>query len=204
MKQFTTIFILFSVVYISCQPVVEKGKQASNSEISVEERIKNQISNDLHFYIESLNNKKFDELVELVYPKMFGAKSKKDFKLDLIKQNIQGVYKEINAFKIESISPVYSHENENYVQVFCTGDVKLNVSGEALNNIKGIKINLEYSYDTSETEIQENSIVINDAYFSFIAISQKGSNFLWKYIEVDKQKEPFYDSIIPVEILDRF
>jgi len=188
MKQFTTIFILFSVVYISCQPVVEKGKQASNSEISVEERIKNQISNDLHFYIESLNNKKFDELVELVYPKMFGAKSKKDFKLDLIKQNIQGVYKEINAFKIESISPVYSHENENYVQVFCTGDVKLNVSGEALNNIKGIKINLEYSYDTSETEIQENSIVINDAYFSFIAISQKGSNFLWKYIEVDKQK----------------
>jgi len=204
MKKITTIFLLLSVLSISCQPVTEKEKQEPNSKGNVENRIKNQIKNDLNHYIESLNNKQFDELVELIYPKLFGVKSKKDFKTDLIKQNIFGVYKEINRFKIESISPVYSHKNENYVQIFCTGNVKLNVSGEALQTIERIKMELELSYDTSDAQIENNSIVIKDAYFSFIALSKKGSNFLWKYIEVDKQKEPFYDRIIPTEILDQF
>lgn len=204
MRNILVVFLFLSIICIACQPVTEKGKQGTNSKVNIEDRINNQIKNDLNFYVESLNSKKFDELVELIYPKLFGAKSKKDFKTDLIKQNIYGVYKEINPFKIESISKVYSHKNENYVQIFCTGDVKLNVSGEALQTIERIKMELELSYDTADAQIENNSIVIKDAYFSFIAISKKGSNFLWKYIEVDKQKEPFYDSIIPAEILDQF
>jgi len=73
-----------------------------------------------------------------------------------------------------------------------------------VKTIERIKIELELSYDTSESIIENNTIIIKDAYFSFIAISKKGSNFLWQYIEVDKQKEPFYDQIIPAEILDKF
>lgn len=204
MRNILPIFLFINIICIACQPVTEKGKQGADSKVNVEDRIKNQIKNDLNFYVESLNTKQFDELVELTYPKLFGAKGKKDFKTDLIKQNIYGVYKEINQFKIESISPVYNHKNEHYVQIFSTGDIKLHVSGEALQTIERIKVELELSYDTSDAQIENNSIVIKDAYFSFIAISKKGSNFLWKYIEVDKQKEPFYDAIIPAEVLDQF
>jgi len=187
-----------------CQVVNDKQAQTNTTDTNIENRINKQIKKDINYYIECLNTKKFDELVEMVYPKLMANQTKKGFKEALIKQNILGVYKEIDPFKIESIGPVYTHSNENYVQVFCTGDVKLHVSGEALKTIERIKIELELSYDTSESIIENNTIIIKDAYFSFIAISKKGSNFLWQYIAVDKQKEPYYDQIIPTEILDKF
>jgi len=79
----------------------------------------------------------------------------------------------------------------------------LNVSKKAEKGIEALKYEIELSYDTPGAIIANNKIVIENAYFSFIAISKKGSNFLWKYIEVDKQKEPYYDKIIPVEVLDK-
>jgi len=204
MKKITTILFLLVILFMQCRVVSDEQKQKSSTQTPIEERINKQIENDIHYYIENLNTKKFDELVEMIYPKLMGDQSKKGFKEALIKQNIYGVYKEIDPYKIESISSVYEHNNENYVQIFCSGDVKLHVSGEASKTIERIKVELELSYDTSESIVENNTIIIKDAYFSFIAISQKGSNFLWQYIEVDKQKEPYYNRIIPDEILDKF
>lgn len=194
----------FCLLFFQCQVVNDQQTQKKSTDTNIEQRINKQIKEDIAYYVDCLNTKKFDELVELVYPKLFGRKSKDGFKEDLIKQHIFGVYKEIKPYKIETISPVYVHNGDHYVQIFCTGDVRLHVSGEAVNTIESIKIELELSYDTSDSIIENNTIIIKDAYFSFIAISKKGSNFLWKYVEVDKQKEPFYDQIIPAEILDQF
>lgn len=204
MKKMKASLFLLSILFIHCQVVNDKQASKSATNENIENRINKQIKKDINYYIECLNAKKFDELVEMIYPKLLGRQSKKDFKEDLIKQNIYGVYKEINPYKIESISPVNVHDKENYLQIFCTGDVKLHVSGDALKSIDRIKMELELSYDTSESIIENNTIIIKDAYFSFIAISQKGSNFLWQFIEVDKQKEPYYNQIIPAEILDEF
>ncbi len=204
MKKMIASSFLFCFLFFQCQVVNDQQTKNKPTNTNIEERINKQIKEDIAYYIECLNTKKFDELVEMIYPKLFGRKSKNDFKEELIKQNIFGVYKEIEPYKIESISPVHVYDGDNYVQIFCSGDVKLHVSGEAASTIERIKMELELSYDTSDSMIENNTIIIKDAYFSFIAISRKGSNFLWQYIEVDKQKEPFYDQIIPAEILDKF
>jgi len=194
---------LFFTSLISCKDVGDKSKNKKPTAISIEERAKKQIESDIHFYIESLNEKRFDELIELTSTKMFVNKSLNDYKLDLIKQNVAGVYKEINLKKIESIGKIVEYKNEYYCKIYCEGDVVLNVSGQAVDEISTLKYRFEYSYDMPGEIVNENKIVIEDVYFSFIAHTSKGSNFLWKYIEVDKQKEPLYDKIIPVEVLDK-
>jgi len=61
-------------------------------------------------------------------------------------------------------------------------------------------LKFELSYDTPDAIISNNKRCL----FFFITTSKYGSNYLWKYIEVDKQKEPFYSQAISAEILDRF
>jgi len=198
--------LLVLILFSSCnnEKSINGKKNLVTSTASAKERLHKQIESDINFYIETLNDKRFDELVEVTSTKQFVTKSLKDYKLDLIKQNIAGVYKQVNLKKIEKISEILEHKNEYYVKIYCTGDVILNVNGDSANMIDKLKMEFELSYDTPDAVISNNQIIIKDAYFSFIAISKKGSNYLWKYIEVDKQKEPFYDKIIPAEILDKF
>lgn len=193
-------------VFSNCNTRNDKPASKAKTEttsVNLKDRVKKQIENDVRFYIETLNDKRYDELVEVTSTKLFGNKSLKDYKLDLIKQNIAGVSKQINLKKIESISEIVEYKNEYFCIIYCTGDVILNVSRGAEQGIEALKYEFELSYDTPDALIEKNKVIIKDAYFSFIAVSKKGSNFLWKYIEVDKQKEPYYDAVIPAEVLDK-
>lgn len=195
--------LLLLVFFSNCKNSKDSSSKDQPASINIKERLQNQIKKDVKFYIETLNEKRFDELMELTSAKQFTTKSLKDYKLDLIKQNIAGVSKQINLKKIEKISEILEHKNEYYAKIYCTGDAILNVTGEYADAIDRLKIEFELSYDTPDAVIENSKIIIKDAYFSFIAISKKGSNYLWKYIEVDKQKEPYYNKIIPKEILDK-
>lgn len=198
--------VILLMLFLGCNNTRDTNVYKSETkpvETSIEDRVKKQIKSDIHFYIETLNNKRFDELIELTSPKPFVNKSLKDYKVDLIKQNIAGIYKQIDLKKIESIGKIHEYKNEYYCKIYCTGKAILNVSGESAEMIDRLKYEFELSYDAPDAIIVDKQIIIEDAYFSFIAISKKGSNFLWKYIEVDKQKEPFYDQIIPTQILDQ-
>ena len=120
----------------------------------------------------------------------------------LIKQNIVGVYKQINLVKIELIGEILEYKNEYYCKIYCSGDVILIVWDNATQMMDGLKF--ELSYATPDAIISNKPIIMKDAFFSFIASSKKGSDYLWKYIEVDKQKEPLYSQAISAEILDKF
>jgi len=202
------IVILLLVIFFSivgCTNAENQSVNVKENLTDIETRTNKQLENDIKFYIESLNHNNFEDLTSLIYPGLFGVKSRKDHKEDLIKQKIYGVTKKIELHKIESISPIYTFKDNLYSKIDCTGDVILHLANEALENIENIKIEFELSYDTNEVIAKEDQLVIEDAYFSFIAIKNKGkASNVWTYIEVDKQKEPFYDSILPVEILNKF
>ena len=93
--------------------------------VSTPERLHNPIKNDIEFYIETLNDKRFDELVELRATKQFANRCAKDYKLTLKKQNIAGVYKQINLDKTELIGEILEYKNEYYCKIYCSGDVIL-------------------------------------------------------------------------------
>jgi len=95
MKKMKASLFVLSILFMHCQVVNDKQAPKSETNTNVKNRINKQIKKDIDFYIESLNTKKFDELVEMVYPKLMAKQSKKGFKEDLIKQNIYGIYKEI-------------------------------------------------------------------------------------------------------------
>lgn len=203
-----TVFIIFLIISFSIIGCINEENQSVSVKANItdnETRINKQLENDIKFYIESLNHNNFEDLTSLIYPGLFGVKSRKDHKEDLVKQKIFGVTKKIELHKIESISPIYTFKDNLYSKIDCTGDVILHLANEAVKNIENIKIEFELSYDTNEVITKEDQLVIEDAYFSFIAIKNKSkASNVWTYIEVDKQKEPFYDSILPSEILDRF
>jgi len=163
--------------------------------------IQQQFELDLQHYMDSYNAQHWDEVYLTTYSGVFGRKTKDEVTTDFIQQNLFGIKRTINLRKIEKISPVVEDDKNKYAKIYYDALVQINLEGEALKNKDFIKNNVELSHDTPDVIFDEsNNALLLDAYCSMIAVSKKGSN-IWKYIEVDKQKEPYYNQIIPEAIL---
>jgi len=77
--------------------------------------------------------------------------------LALKKQNIAGVYKQINLDKIELIGEILEYKNEYYCKIYCSGDVILIVWDNATQLMDGLKF--ELSYDTPDAIISNKQII---------------------------------------------
>jgi len=163
-----------------------------------------QFNLDMQHYIDSYNKNYWDEVYETMYPPMHGGKSKDDVMTNFVKAKLMGMERQVNDVKIEKISDVVEDGKNLYCKIYFSSNVAVKVSGQALENKDYILTNLELSYDTQDINYDEATQTFNipDAYTSMIAISKKGAN-LWKYIEIDKQKEPLLVNVIPKAVLDK-
>jgi|GEM_PF-1281484 len=166
------------------------------------ERIQDQVQSDIKHYVSSLNNEDFDQMLSMTYPKIFSGKDVKKLKEELILQRAAGFKKEINLKSIDDVSKPVLENDTYYVHIECTGDVSTHLNNGLEKNIDYIRNNLQLSYDSNEVRQTANTVTIDDALIEFIAVSKKGSNFYWEYIEVDRQKSPMYNRIIPQNVLD--
>ena len=195
---------LFFITMSACQtPESQSTKTAKTSvKKTEEETLRNQFQLDITHYINSYNEERWENVIDMLYPPTYGNKTRDDLITNYIKGKMMGMQRSTKLHKIEKVGKVVDFEKKMYCKIYYSGDVKVALSGEMLENKEFVKTNLELSYDTNDVvfDEKENAFLIKDAYVSMLAISEKGAN-IWQYIEVDKQKEGLFSKIIPEEVL---
>ncbi len=192
-------FLLLFLLACESKELIETPVQASAK--TTQNSPERQFELDIEHYLNSYNDQHWDEVYLTTYPGVFGRKTKDDVVADFIQQDLFGIKRTVQLRKIEKVSPIVENEKNRYAKIYYDALVQIDLEGEALKNKDFIQTNVELSHDTPDVVFDENkNALLLDAYCSMIAVSKKGSN-IWKYIEVDKQKEPYYNQIIPEDIL---
>jgi len=194
--------LIIGISASACNPTDRVITHSNDSQAqSFDDRISRQVEADLKHYFLSLNNDDIDQVVNMTYPKLFGSSGIKGAKENYIRQKMQGLSKKVELKQIDKVSPLIEADGNYYAIVNATGNASVVLSNNLKESRPYIKSNFELSYDSKCTSESESELMINDAHIQFIAISEKGSNFFWQYIEVDRQKLPYYNQIIPEEVL---
>lgn len=195
---------MLGLLTVSCEKTNKPETQANYASLApqfTKDNVKKQFDLDLQHYFTSLNEGRWDEVILTTYPKIHGKKTHREIVQGYIENTVFGVKRKVNLKGIERVTDLVEDQNNQYARIYYAALVEVELSGDALERKELIRTNLELSFDTPDVvydEMQHKFLI--DAYTSMIAISEKGSN-IWKYIDVDKQKEPAYHTIIPTEIL---
>ncbi len=167
--------------------------------------LQDQFKTDLTHYFNSYNQGDWREVIETTYPKIYGNKTDEEIMTDFVRMNMSGIKRSIDFGEIEKVSSIIEDAQHKYAKIFYNAFVSVELDDKAVQNKENIQTNLELSYDTPDVKYDESTqTFFIDAYNSIIAIADKSAkNTIWKYIEVDKQKEPYYAQVIPQNILDQ-
>ena len=206
----TTRYFIISFLIFALSACEMPNTETSNTtplqkkHTTIEESLRNQFELDIKHYINSYNVERWEDVIDMLYPPTYGNKTRDDLITNYVKGKLMGMQRTTNLKKIEKVNKVVDFKDKMYAKIYYSGDVKVALSGEMLENKDFVKTNLELSYDTNDVVFDEkqNAYLINDAYVAMLAISKKGSN-IWQYIEVDKQKEGAFSQIIPEEVLNQ-
>lgn len=207
MNQGSKLLLLLSMVVFmmtACESIQKEEPQITYASLSpnfTKDNAEKQFNLDLQHYFTSLNEGRWEEVILTTYPKIHGKKTHREIVQGYIKSMVFGVKRKVDLKKIERITPLVEDQDNQYARIYYGAAVEVELSGEAIDQRDLIKTDLELSYDTPDVvydEVQHKFLI--DAYSSMIAISEKGSN-IWKYIDVDKQKESQYHRIIPEAVL---
>lgn len=213
MKKILIISCLLSLSFFACesnedfleqkqQQTDQQNKQQNLQELP-NHKYARQFQLDVNYYFDAYNRQDWDQVIETTYPLVFRSKKKEDRIVPFIQSTSMGIKRNTAIKKIEKISKVLVVDNKLYSKIYLGADVTVTLTGKALEGKDFIKTNLELSYDTQDLLFDEKKGSYHiDAYIVMLAISEKDSN-LWKYIEIDKQKEPLLSTIIPQKVLDQ-
>jgi hypothetical protein len=199
------IVLMMLLLVVACVPndtsIIPTATETTTPR-SKKESYARQFELDITHYLTAYNNKRWEDIIDITYPKVYGNKTRDEKIMQYIQAEMMGMLRITKLQKIEKISDIITDKGNLYAKIYFGADVVVALSGEMLEKKEYIKTNLELSYDTQAVEFDEklNAYTIKDAYVTMLAISEKGSN-LWKYIEIDKQKEALLPQIIPAEIL---
>jgi|GEM_PF-3929450 len=193
--------LLAAIVFSSCgTDMLEQGQkqtitQGANNEFK-------QFSLDLNHYFNSYNTKDWDQVVELTYDPVFGGKPRNERIADYVVANTNGMERTISNVKVEKVLKGEEDKKNKYAKIFYSAIVSVKLKDSMVAHKEAILTNLELSYDTKDIVYNEDTHEFTiPAYAYMLAISKKGSNDYWEYIEVDKQKEPYLSQVVPEDLV---
>lgn len=198
--------LLLLIFLFSCESkgdLLEQKSKTQSSTSQFTDPTENQFALDVQHYVNSVNNEDWQEVILTTFPPVYGSKDNKEVIQDFVQAKTFGIQRSIQLNKIEKITKIIEDEENRYAKIYLNAIITFKLTGQAEEKKDILKTNIELSYDTPEVHFNpmRNTLTV-EAYYPFIAISKKGSN-IWKYIEVDKQKEPSYGNIISQKILDQ-
>lgn len=195
--------LLAAIVFSSCSSdMLEQGSLQKQTGIQEANKEIRQFTLDLNHYFNSYNTKDWDQVVELTYDPVFGGKPRNERIADYVVANMNGMERTISNVKIEKVLKGEEDKDNKYAKIFYSATVSVKLKDSMVEHKEAILTNLELSYDTKEISFNEtNNEFIIPAYAYMLAISKKGSNDYWEYIEVDKQKEPYLSQVVPEDLV---
>ncbi|WP_421918198.1 hypothetical protein [Marinifilum sp.] len=162
-----------------------------------QKNLKNTFEKDLLSYTTAFNNKEWDVVTEMLYPRIFEMMSKENMIMLMKGMDSMGVKMTTDFKSITRISNVVEWGNEKYCKIHYYGVVKVKLSGlmSQGSSLVQAKFEQEFGKENVKYNADSNSFTIQ-ANRSMVAIANKKSSN-WKYIDINSPQAKGLQKLIP-------
>ena len=168
-----------------------------------QKQLKQHFEKDIKNYTTAFNNKKWDKVTQMMYPRMFEMMSKEKMILVLDQMDNLGIKMTTDFRSIDKISSVIENGNEKYCKIQYYGVISVKLSGLISQGSLLVQAQLEQEFGKKNVRYNEanNSFTIQ-AHRSMLAIANKKSED-WKYIDVNLPQAKGLKRLIPAKVQEQ-
>jgi hypothetical protein len=168
--------------------------------VFAQKNLKNLFEKDLISYTTAFNNKEWNAVTEMMYPRIFEMMSKDKMIMIMEGMDNMGVKMTTDFKSIDRISQVVESGNEKYCKIHYYGIVKVKLSGLMSQGSAIVQPRFEQEFGKDNVKYNEdsNSFTIQ-AHRSMVAVANiKSSN--WKYIDINSPQAKGLQKLIPEHV----
>ena len=157
---------------------------------------------DLTNYFNAFNNRNWDLMTAMIYPKLFEFTSKEEMLQVFVDIEEMGMNMSINLNKINKLSKISTDGDLQFCRVFYRALIQIKLSGMMLENQSDLALNFEDQYGSKNVTYNDDMFSIN-VENSMIAISDlDGAS--WTYMEYneDQASLALLQAIIPEAVFN--
>ncbi|NOU61470.1 hypothetical protein [Marinifilum caeruleilacunae] len=165
-----------------------------------QKNLKNRFEKDLINYTTAFNNKEWNTVTDMMYPRIFEKMSKDNMIMLMEGMDNMGVKMTTDFKYIDRISEVVESGNEKYCKIHYYGVVKVKLSG-LMSQGSGLvqpKFEQEFGKENVKYNEESNSFTIQ-ARRSMLAVANKNSSN-WKYIDINSPQAKGLQTLIPEHV----
>jgi len=166
-------------------------------------QLKRHFEKDLTNYTTAFNNKQWDVLTQMMYPRIFELMSKENVLLILEQMDNMGVKMTTDFKSVNKISKVVENGNEKYCKIQYYGIINVKLSGLMSQGSSLMQPQFEQEFGKENVKYYEstNSFTIQ-AHRSMVAVANKKSGN-WKYIDINSPQAKGLQKLIPVKVQEQ-
>jgi len=168
-----------------------------------QKQLKQFFEKDLINYTTAFNNKEWNTVTQMMYPRMFEMMSKEKMILVLEQMNNLGIKMTTDFRSIDKISQVVENGKEKYCKIQYYGVISVKLSGLMSQGSTLIQPQFEQEFGKRNVKYNEssNSFTIQ-AHRSMLAVADKKSDN-WKYIDVNSPQAKGLKRLIPLRVKEQ-
>ncbi|GAB7088432.1 hypothetical protein [Marinifilum fragile] len=165
-----------------------------------QKNLKSTFEKDLISYTTAFNNKQWDVVTEMMYPRIFEMMSKDNMIMVMQGMDNMGVKMTTDFKSIDRISNVVESGTQKYCKIHYYGIVKVKLSGLMSQGSSLVQPKFEQEFGKENVKYNEesNSFTIQ-AHRSMVAIANKKSSD-WKYIDINSPQAKGLQNLIPEHV----
>jgi len=168
-----------------------------------QEQLKKHFETDLINYTTAFNNKKWNTVTQMMYPRVFEMMSKENMLMVLEQMDNLGVKMTTDFRSIDNISKVVENGEEKYCKIQYYGVISVKLSGLMSQGSSLMQPQFEKEFGKENVKYHEtsNSFTIQ-AHRSMVAVADKKSDN-WKYIDVNSPQARGLKKLIPAKVQEQ-
>lgn len=189
--------LLGVTILVSCDVDSQNETQLTEKTATTSNDLESKFAEDISSYLTAFNNKEWDRVIDMIYPKLFELISRDQMKNVFEQTGLIGMKMNTDFEKIEKLSEVVVHEGLSYCRVFYKGGMTIQISDEILEGQPEFERGLEEYYGKENVSYDDHDQVFSiQANKSMVAILEPDAKS-WSYMEYNEQQRQALDMLIP-------
>jgi hypothetical protein len=165
------------------------------------------IMEKLDIYFKATEEKNWEGVLDMIYPKLFDLASREDLIAVFENMEAEGMELHMSDMKVRDISGLEIFEGEQFALVDYSMKMKIKFTGEDFSDKEAIQMMkgaFEGIYGAENIVVDEEEASFDiQVEKSMFAIAGIGSSD-WKFIEQNKGQDYLMDQLLPKEIREKF
>ena len=195
------LILLCTPLLFSCSGSDTKEKTSTNSETHQQkDDLIEQFTRDLDLNTEASNNKNWDAVIDMTYPKLFDLVTKEEFQGVL--ESMFEIFKDFQTSIISDVRhsyPVIDYEGDKFTKFSYDAEMMFTFfNSDDLDNILPVFIQ-EFGEDNIKIFQNTNSVAVNNEASMLAVLEENASK--WTYLNWDDNIEQFLPSSVIDQLL---